>query len=155
LPGGATFASGEVGQTFNFDGASGYVEVASSSSLNPAASFSIEGWIFPRQDRNQSIMSKWTDSAAQPNQRSYCFSTFPNRALLFAISDQAHQWDMSFHSFFTTNNVISTNLWSHVAAVYDQTAGARRIYVNGVKVAERIDPPITVTNSTANVAIGA
>jgi hypothetical protein len=42
-----------------------------------------------------------------------------------------------------------------VAAVYDQAAGARRIYVNGVKVAERIDPPITVTNSTAKVAIGA
>jgi hypothetical protein len=155
LSGGASFANGKVGQAFNFDGVNGYVEVASNSNLNPAASFSIEGWIYPRQDRLQSIMSKWTDSPAEPNQRSYAFATGSNEALWFSISDWAHQWDLPFHSFSTTNNVFVLNTWSHVAAVYDQLAGARRIYVNGVKVAERIDPPITVTNSTATVAIGA
>jgi hypothetical protein len=155
LSSGASFASGKVGQAFNFDGVSGYVEVASNSNLNAAASFSIEGWIFPRQDRAQVILSKWADSPAHPNQRSYCFQTFGNRTLFFSISDWAHQWDVPFESFYTTNNVFALNAWSHVAAVYDQPAGARRIYVNGVKVAERIDVPITVTNSTAEVVIGA
>jgi hypothetical protein len=155
LSGGVTFTNGEVGQAFNFDGVSGYVEIASNSNLNPAASFSIEGWIFPRQDRVQQIMSKWADTPDQLNQRSYAFFTYTNEALGFGISDLAHQWDVSFHKFFTTNNVLNLNTWSHVAAVYDQPAGARRIYVNGVKVAERIDPPITVTNSTARVGIGA
>jgi hypothetical protein len=155
LSSGASFASGEVGQAFNFDGVNGYVEVASNSNLNPAAGFSIEGWIFPRQDRAQVIMSKWADSPAHPNQRSYCFQTFGNRALLFSISDWNHQLDGAFHNFFTTNNVIGLNRWSHVAAVYDQATGARRIYVNGVEVAERIDPPIKVANSTAEVVIGA
>jgi len=89
------------------------------------------------------------------NQRSYGFDTEPNGALRFPISDVAHQWDAAFHVFDTTNNVIAINKWSHVAAVYDQAAGARRIYVNGAKVAERIDPPITVLNSTAKVGIGA
>jgi hypothetical protein len=155
LFGGVTFANGEVGHAFNFDGTSGYLQVPSSSNLNPAASFSIEGWIYPRQDRDQAIMSKWTDSPAQPNQRSYTFDTIPNGALYFAISDWAHQWDVTFQHFPTTNNAIRLNAWSHVAAVYDQLAGARRIYVNGIKVAERTDPPISVTNSTAKVAIGA
>jgi hypothetical protein len=155
LRGGASFASGKVGQAFDFNGVNGYVEIANSSNLNPSASFSIEGWIFPRKDQTSAIMSKWADTPDQLNQRSYGFNAVPNNALQFAISDWAHQWDVSFNSFYTTNNVFSLNTWSHVAAVYDQPAGARRIYVNGVKVAERIDPPITVTNSTARVGIGA
>jgi Concanavalin A-like lectin/glucanases superfamily len=129
LQGGATFATGMVGQAFNFDGVNGYVEVANSSNLNPAASFSIEGWIFPRKDQTQAIMSKWADTPDQLNQRSYGFNTCPNEALQFAISDWAHQWDASFQVFNTTNNVFVLNTWSHVAAVYDQPAGARRIYV--------------------------
>src|SRR5262249_32290251 len=40
------------------------------------------------------------------------------------------------------------------AGVYDQSTGARRIYVNGVKLAERVDPPITVFNGSANIGIG-
>jgi hypothetical protein len=155
LQGGATFTTGMVGQAFNFDGVNGYVEVANSSNLNPAASFSIEGWIFPRKDQTEAIMSKWADTPDQLNQRSYGFNVCPNEVLQFAISDWAHQWDASFQVFNTTNNAFVLNTWSHVAAVYDQPAGARRIYVNGVKVAERIDPPITVTNSTARVGIGA
>ena len=154
--GSLVYTNGEVGQTFSFNGSSAYVQIASSPSLNPAGSFSIECWINPgRQDLEQVIVSKWTDSAAQPNQRSYCFVAEPNGALRFPISDAAHQWDASFHIFDTANHVIGTNTWSHVAAVYDQAAGARRIYVNGVEVAERIDSPITVLNGTATVAIGA
>ena len=152
---GASFASGEVGQAFNFDGISGYVEVASSSNLNPAGSFTIEGWIFPRQDQLQTIIAKWADTPDDLNQRSYTFNVTPNESLQFAISDWTHQWDVPFQSFYTPNNVFALNTWSHVAAVYDQPAGARRIYVNGVEVAERIDPPITVTNTTARVGIGA
>ena len=155
LEGGVTFTNGQVGQAFNLDGVSGYVEVASNSNLNPAGSFSIEGWIFPRQDQLQTIIAKWADTPADLNQRSYTFNVTPNEGLQFAISDWTHQWDVAFQSFYTPNNVYALNTWSHVAAVYDQPAGARRIYVNGVEVAERIDPPITVTNSTAKVGIGA
>ena len=154
LPGGVTFTSGVVGQAFNLNGLSQYVEVGNPSNLNPAAGFSIEGWIYPRQDRVQGILSKWADSPAHPNQRSYVFQTYPGQALLFGISDWAHQLDAGFHAFSTTNTVFSLSAWSHVAAVYDQATGARRMYVNGVKVAERIDTPITVTNSTAEVVIG-
>ena len=47
------------------------------------------------------------------------------------------------------------NTWTHVAGVYDQSTGTRRIYVNGVNVASRTDAPITVLNTSANVGIGA
>jgi hypothetical protein len=155
LKNGAGVATGQVGHAFNFNGVNQYLEIPNSSNLNPASSFSIEGWIFPKQDGIQSVMSKWTDSTIQPNQRSYAFALVPNWALRFAISDVAHQLDVSFANFDTPSNVIRLNIWSHVAAVYDQPSGSRRVYVNGVKVAERIDTPINMLNGTAKVAIGA
>lgn len=73
----------------------------------------------------------------------------------FAISDDAHQGDGGFHTFATPANAITLNAWNHVAAVYDQTTGTRLIYINGVQVASRTDAPITITNSTADLGIGA
>src|SRR5207245_2325979 len=61
----------------------------------------------------------------------------------------------SLHAFDTPNNVLPTNAWSHVAAVYDQFTGTRQIYINGIKVAERVDSPMVVNNTPANVSVGA
>ena len=154
LMNGALFSPGKVGQAFDFDGSSQYLQIADSPSLNPKGSFSFEAWIFPRVDGEQAIIQKWAASADYPNQRSYNFSTLPGRGLRFAISDDANQGNGSFHLFDTTNNVIALNAWNHVAATYDQATGTRRIYVNGSKVAERTDPPITLTTSSVPVTIG-
>jgi uncharacterized repeat protein (TIGR01451 family) len=154
LQGGASFAPGMVGQAFSFDGSDDFVRVPTSSSLNPIGSFSIDAWIFPTQDTQGHIVSKWGDEGEWGNERAYSFHTLPLRALRFAISDDAHQLDSPFHEFDTPANVITLNVWNHVAAVYDQPSGTRRIYVNGALVAERTDPPITVTDSIADLTIG-
>ena len=52
LRNGAGFAAGEVGQAFNFNGTSQYVDVPSSPSLNPTNSLSVEAWIYPRLPLN-------------------------------------------------------------------------------------------------------
>lgn len=153
--GGLTDAAGKVGQAFDFDGIGQYVELANSPSLSPSGSFTIETWVFPRTDQGASILSKWGDEGDYSNQRSFSFGTDSGRRLGFAISDAARQLDEEFHHFRSDDDSITLGVWNHVAAVYDQAAGARRLYVNGVKVAERIDPPITVLDSLAKAAIGA
>ncbi len=154
LRNGAGFAVGMVGQAFNLNGANQYVRVPNSVNMNPAGSFSIEGWILPRRDRLQHIFTKWGDTADLANQRSYQLAALPGRGLRFAISDFAHQWDVSFHNFDTATGVLGLNQWNHVAAVYDQSTGVRRIYVNGTLVAERTDAPVTVLDSAAPTGIG-
>ena len=154
LQGGAGFAPGMVGQAFSFDGSDDFVRVPHSPSLNPSGSFSIDAWIFPTQDEEGGIVVKWADTGVWASQRAYTFSTQPGLALRFGISDDAHQLDAFFHQFDTPANVITLNAWNHVAAVYDQLSGTRRIYVNGALVAERTDPPITVTDSIADLTIG-
>jgi hypothetical protein len=155
LQNGATFSAGKVGQAFSLNGSNQYVRVPNSASLNPSGSLSLEGWIYLTQSNgNQNIITKWGDSGAYDNQRSYALEILDGRALHFPISDAAHQWDSAFHLLKTPNNAIPMNAWTHVAAVYDQNTGTRSIYINGVNITNRTDPPITVLNGTADVSIG-
>jgi hypothetical protein len=156
LKNGATTAAGEVGQSFSLNGGNQYVEVPPASVLNPPGSFTLEAWIFPlAQNINRSIIGKWSDAGDYLDSRSFIMTVTAVNALGFGISDAAHQADTSFHTFDTTNNAIQTNVWSHVAAVYDQATGVRRTYINGVNVASRTNPPITVLNANTKLSIGA
>jgi hypothetical protein len=47
LVGGVSFVPGEVGQAFSFDGATGYVQIPSSSVLQPPSAISIDAWVYP------------------------------------------------------------------------------------------------------------
>ena len=150
LIGGASFASGIVGQAFSFDGVDDGVVVPHTPSLNPTASLSIEAWILLTSNNGYgAILQKWNDSLG----RVYAFSSFSGLGLEFAISDDAHKGDMAFHRF-RASGVLTLGEWHHVAAVYDQANGMRLIYVDGLEVARRVDPPISLSFSTANVGIG-
>ena len=152
---GATFASGKVGQAFQFDGVNDFVRVPSSASLSPTGSFSIDAWIYPTAETLGVIVYKWSDEGEWAGQRSYALELHTDRSVGFAISDLAHQNDLPFHVFYTEAGLVDLNSWSHIAAVYHQPTGTRRIYVNGTKVAERTDPPITVLAGIADLTIGA
>lgn len=145
---------GKVGQAFSFNGVNQFVEVPHSASLNPTGSFSIEAWVFPTQDREGMIVCKWGDSGDYENNRSYQFTLHTGQSVGFHISDFANQWVSSFHAFQTTNGAVTLNAWNHVAGVYDQPSGTRRLYVNGVKVAERTHAPVPVYSGIAKLGIG-
>jgi hypothetical protein len=148
------YAAGIVGTAFDFNGSSSYIELSNNPSLNPSGSLSIEGWIYPRVDQTKFIFSKWSGTGDYATNMSYGFEITTGRGLSFAVTDLAHEFDSTYASF-GTNNVLTLNAWNHVAAIYNQATGARQIFVNGVKVAERIDPPITILSGIARVTIGA
>ena len=100
-------------------------------------------------------MSKWGDRYDLSDQRSYHLSLDQGRVVYFAISDVDHQRDASFHQFKSGPNAVTLQAWNHLAAVYDQTNGIRRIYVNGVEITNRTDSPITVFNGAAPLSLGA
>jgi hypothetical protein len=148
------YAPGMVGTAFDFNGVNTFIELSNTPSLNPTGSLSIEGWIYPRVDQGNFIFSKWSGGGDYAANMSYGFHANTGRGLSFAVSDLAHEYDSGFHNL-QVHGVLKLNAWNHVAAVYDQATGARQIYVNGVKVAERIDPAITILAGFARVTIGA
>ncbi|WP_229070830.1 LamG-like jellyroll fold domain-containing protein [Actinoplanes sp. DH11] len=46
------------------------------------------------------------------------------------------------------------NTWTHLAAVYDATAGTARLYVNGVEVAQNLAVPPRTWNATGDFIVG-
>ena len=155
LENGAGFVAGEVGQAFQFNGTNQYVDVPSSSSLNPTGSFTLEMWVYPVAHASpEAIVAKWGDYGNYNNQRSYGVNLTAGNAIQFSISDAANQWNLSFPFPSTTNNSVPLNAWTHIAAVYDQPSGTRWIYLNGTNAASCITTPIFVLNSIADFAIG-
>ena len=155
LVGGATFAPGLVGQAFSLDGVDDLVRVAHAPGLNLIGSFSLIAWIFPTaEDKNQRIFSKWETSGVA-GLSEYCLFIEPGMVLYFQIVDEAHRLDPQFINFRSPANVLIRNTWNQVAAVYDQSTGTRRIYVNGVEVAKRQDLPITLYSGSVDLIIGA
>ena len=155
LENGATYAKGMVGPAFSLDGVDDFVRVPSSPALNPKHSFSIDAWIFPTAGGFFHIVAKWGDGGSWGGERAYSFHTLTGMGLRFAISDDENQGNAGYHDFDTPSNVTRLSTWNFVACVYDQPTGARRIYVDGAQVAERVDPPITVKDSVADLGIGA
>ena len=155
LMGDATFASGVVGQAFHLDGVDDYVLVPNAPALNPKGSFSLAAWVFPTTADSGSIVNKWGSFAEWGLQGAYHLKIDPELRIGFYISDDVHQGDITFIGFESPPRVIALNTWNHVAAVYDQSTGERRVYVNGTLVAQRIDSPITLTDSHADFVIGA
>jgi beta-lactamase regulating signal transducer with metallopeptidase domain len=155
LKGDVVFAAGARGRAFDFNGRDQFIEIPSSPALNPTGSFSISVWIYPRQDRVQTIISKWGVLPNDFNNRSYILHTVPEQGLRFCICDAKNQWNPYFQYLETPFPVLTTNAWNHVVAVYDQPSGTREIYVNGSMVAKRVDPPISILKSEVPVSIGA
>jgi hypothetical protein len=126
LQGGMTFAPGEVGQAFRFDGASGYVSVPDSPSLHFSSAVTLEAWINPATltfaGSFGTIMAK---------------SNFPVRNFgLWVYADGSLHMSYingsGFNiSFSTTRGLIPVGVFTHVAGVIDTVAGVMLIYVNG------------------------
>jgi hypothetical protein len=126
LQNGLGFASGRVGQAFNLDGTSQYVDVPSSASLNLSESLSVEAWVYPRLPFNSvsaPVIKKAGEGSGQ--QDGYALELYPNGTAVFGVYVGAGTgWAL------TPPTSLPANQWSHVAGVFDGTNVT--FYLNGV-----------------------
>ncbi len=145
LVGGVSYAAGEVGQAFSFDGTSGYVAIPDSPSLDSLiTNITIELWMKSGQTNANSdwkgIVTKGNSTAWQLKAESgaktlnWCFGTSVN----------------SYQLTGTRN--VNDEQWHHVAATYDGTN--MFIYVDGTLDASQAATGLIVPNSDL-VCIGA
>jgi hypothetical protein len=159
LVGGASFAPGEVGQAFSFDGATGYVQIPSSSALQPPNAISIDAWVNPTAfppptDPASVIISKY--DSANGGGFSWALLMQPTGQVEWYVIGPSQ--DPSSQIEVVTVGALSLGAWQHVAATYDTATQAIAVYVNGVQVPTTCDICGTVTSiypSSANVLIGA
>lgn len=158
LQGSANYATGKVGQAFQFDGTSAYVQVGNRANLRLTSGITIEAWINPRSLRAQSagqnmgaIVTKWAqnggDVADSDSYGLWLIQNGGNVSLFSAI----HQAGGSGPHM--TGGYIPLNAWSHVAMTFDAISGSYVLYVNG-QVANSATAKGAIFATNQNVQIG-
>jgi hypothetical protein len=145
LTNGATFATGQVGQTFAFDGADDYGLVPDSASLKPI-SVTIEAWVkFFATNGIRVILGK-------PLGNNTTFDSYglalQDGAVLAAICDNT-----GFGPFLTGPANTVTGQWYHLAYTFDDSSKQQVLYVNGAPVASGTANK-TISYDTHPVLIG-
>jgi hypothetical protein len=133
LVGGASYAAGEVGQAFSFDGTNGYVSIPDSPSLDTfVSSITIEAWIKVNQFNSY---PDWNGIVTKGNS-SWRLARYGNSSVIGFSTSGLSNVDLP-----GTQNV-NDGQWHHVAAVYDGTN--KYIYVDGV-----LDATVPATGTIA------
>jgi hypothetical protein len=144
--GGATFATGEVGQAFSFDGVDDYVDAGNSASINLTGSqVTIDAWINPSADLST---ESWFFGKSGDGTVRYAIEWEPGDpgTLIGRANTGAVQ----------ANFTPPTNTWTHVAVVYDGNAEiTTKLYVNGMVIASGSPSSGNLTPSAAPFVIGA
>jgi sugar lactone lactonase YvrE len=147
---GVSYATGEVGQAFSFDGADDSANVADSSSLAFTQSFTIEGWIkvngLPTNSNFGSIMFRGDDRGGLDP---YVLSVQPNGNLSFLVTPAVTNGS-------NIQTPIATGQWTHIAATLDDATGLMSLYVNGALAAQSTTDvrPFANLDPTQNPAVG-
>lgn len=143
-----TYAAGEVGQAFVFNGTNSTISVPADTNLDVGAlssgsGFTIEGWILPTSSGGP--IAVW-DSTKEPGLQLWVSGS----ALYGRLSQNI------VSTPFQTGSVLNFTNFQHVAMTYDRNSGYVVIYVNGVSVFSQNlgNAPVWTTYPNFNLNIG-
>jgi hypothetical protein len=127
-----TFADGQTGRAFSFNGASSTIRIPASPALDIGAGsgFTIMAWIKPSDVNGLHPLLAWSDNGGL--QLWIGVQPFQNGVLCGAVPEKGANHQLCSHPGVLTNGV-----FQHVALTYDKASGAAALYVNGVAVAQR------------------
>jgi len=143
IKGGIEWVSGKFSKSLRYDGATGYIEVPHSDSLNVEASFTVENWAYPEDIlREQNVAEKGLlfalcssmlslmEAVMNPTQTNWKRSWLDHiktvRGYVFAIA--ASGWNPIWLAT-SAKNALEAQKWYHLAMTWDGTT--RTLYVNG------------------------
>ncbi|MEI7938094.1 MAG: LamG-like jellyroll fold domain-containing protein [Verrucomicrobiota bacterium] len=136
LYGGMSFASGEAGQAFKFNGGSGYVEMPASAGLDVGAGtgLTFECWIKPAALADAQPLVEW-NSGANPGLHLWISQPPPYGSGSGSIYVNLIDTAGASHTLCTAAGILNTNSFQHVALSYDKASGMTSLYYNGALVA--------------------
>lgn len=146
-----TVASGRASAATNYvlklGGATDYVQVTDSDSLDLIANFTMEAWINPAKivNEEQAVISKPRRTAGTGVE----LRTFGNGVSLTVNNDDGSGPPVNL--VFGGGDSLELNTWHHVAVTYDGTVG--NVYIDGLRVATN-QFSIKLLNSSEPLTIG-
>lgn len=121
---GGTWAAGRYSNAFSSDGVNDSVQIAAGATALHLSSFTMSAWIRPNSvTGDQTIMNRQIDGFGADN-----FFLELNGSEIQSGYSSA---DVTWREITTSGAGIAINNWYHVAASFDNTSKAFRIYLNG------------------------
>ncbi|MEY2544857.1 MAG: hypothetical protein QOE81_2318, partial [Verrucomicrobiota bacterium] len=140
---GVTFASGKVGQAFEFNG-NGGVDVPDADNLDVTTQLTLDAWVNTTDLSDYPmIFSKFNGGNA-----SYELHLQPDGSVRSNVSGDGSSYDV----LISGPGVVTTDSWYHVAMTFN--AGDWKIYVNGVQVAAKSSSVTSIFQGTSDLFIG-
>lgn len=124
LVGGVTYSAGKSGQAFNFDGATGYVNVSSSANLNIQNALTLEAWVNPSQ-----YAAAIGNALIAGRPGGYQFNILPTGQIRFAFPETGF---VAVNQYVDSASIVPLNVFTHIAATFDSATGLAKVYLNGV-----------------------
>jgi hypothetical protein len=124
------FASGEVGQSFKFDGSGNNIRVPAAPSLDlgKAAGLTVEAWVNPVDAAKANPIVEWLPaSAGGYGVHFYAGGLGQLYANVYGGGD---------HVIQTSTGVLTNGGFQHVALTYDKASGTARLFLNGAMVVQ-------------------
>ncbi len=131
------YTTNGAGYSLAFDGTNDQLRVEPNSSINFLSSFTVEAWINPAINKSQSIFNKTSSST-----NGYNLALNSSGNVIFRINDITLQ----------SSTLISSNVWTHVAATYSPSSNGVKIYINGIL--DPITATATLSGNTTRLYIG-
>jgi hypothetical protein len=152
LQGAVTFAPGEVGQAFAFDGVQSFVTVPDSVALRLSSSdFTLSAWIFETQ-RNSDYQDCIVSKRGNGNTNGWFLSVGGQR--LSAVTGKLYyQVSGGSDPSSVSTQVLSLNQWHYVVVVY-RAASQIDLFIDGVLDSTASGLPMPNPNTTADLHIG-
>ena len=139
IPSNITYASGEVGQAFQFNGtASSYVKVPANAALDVGLynGFTVETWADPTTTNfasNPMTLVEWNNGSGALSGIG-CHLEFYNGGVIVGDVVDPSGTD---HSVQTPSGNVTANIPQHVVMTYNKTSGLLSLYRNGLMVANQ------------------
>ena len=131
LVGDSTFAQGEVGQGFSFDGDGDYVSVPDTPALYSAGSFSVDAWVKTTTGGVVIAHYECGGSCTGGSSNSEWQMQVAGGHLDAFIRDVDASGDVSGGQELIGSAAVADGAFHHLAAVRDTTAGKLLLYVDG------------------------
>jgi hypothetical protein len=150
--GSVLFGAGEVGQAFQFNGATGNAVSAPEQAAYQVTSLTIDAWIkvaaFPTTTQGAGMIFFRGDS--RPALDPYFIYTAPGGKVGFHI-------ESATGTVVQIDTPAPANQWIHVAGTFDDPTDTMRLYVNGtlaVQQSTTVVPMTTMTGANPGIGIG-
>ena len=152
---GATYAAGEVGLGFRFDGNNGYVQISDSDALKPA-NVTCEAWVWldpslPSHNGAEQVVFKKNTWSAWFEGYSLAKATIDNGDGTFSDRFQFVVSRYGDQVAINSQTIAQRGVWYHVAATYN--GNQSKLYVNGVLEASAT-PGFALDYDTTPIFIG-